>query len=293
MDAPVRQSQLDVVQDAVEERLRLSRFQLDIAETRRGFIKVADIFHQNGVADLRERPWNIGPVVVEQALRLVFVVDPGSDLRGAPALAFARGGAAPAAVAMLCLPLFVALYAAVAIDGVVAQSAENARAIDFRRQVLHPRRRMGRTAIHGGLLPAVRLVQNIGNQMLVVKGRQRRENPGRIAPGCQQGGIEGGFVALAALTGKLLLVFIALLAQPALHIAAGLVAGLARRPGMSKRADSGPLALAGLHFHEGDGFLLVVFFVASLVAFLARFLEVFLVVIFKRSLQSRCSLWLC
>src|SRR5579884_2475194 len=97
----------------------------------------------------------------------------------------------------------------------------------------------------------------------------------------------------AALTGKLLLLFIALLAQPALHIAAGLVASLAGRSGMSDCADSGPLALARLHLHEGDRFFPVILFVTSLVAFLAGFLEVFLVVIFKRSLQSRCSLWLC
>src|SRR5579884_2943413 len=212
MDAPVYQGQLDVAQDAAEERLRLLRFQLDIAETRRGFIEVADVLHQNGVADLRERPGNVGPVVVEQALRLIFVIDPGSNLCSASALGFARGGAAPAAVAMLRLPLLVALHTAIAIDGIVAQRAEHARAIDFRRQVLYTRRRMGRTAIDGGLLSAVRLMQNISNQMLVIKGRQRRENPGGIAPGCQQGGVEGRFVILAALTGKLLLIFIALLA---------------------------------------------------------------------------------
>jgi len=56
---------------------------------------------------------------------------------------------------MLSLPLLIPLNTAEAINGIVTQAAEHARAINLRRQVLYSRRWMGCTAVHGSLLAGI------------------------------------------------------------------------------------------------------------------------------------------
>src|SRR5437764_10237779 len=99
MNATMRQRQFDVVEDAVEQRLRLLLLQHNIAEAGSGFINVTNVLHQDRVASLGERPGHIGSVRVKQALRQVFVLDPGCHLGCPSSLGFACGTAAPAAVA--------------------------------------------------------------------------------------------------------------------------------------------------------------------------------------------------
>src|SRR5712691_2747677 len=162
--------------------MRFLLFKHDIAELGGRIIESADILHQDCITDLRERPGYIGTMCIEQALRLVLILDPGCHLGSASPLGLARCGAATAAIAMLRLPLFIALDPAEAIDGIVSQTAEHARTINLRRQVLHARRWMGLTAVNGGFLSAVSFVERIRDQMLVIEWCQRRKNPGGIAP---------------------------------------------------------------------------------------------------------------
>src|SRR5258706_14968911 len=103
---------------------RLIRFKSHTAKPRCRLILCADIFHQYSVANVRKWSGNVGTMLIHGTLCQVFVLDPGRDLSGTPLLGLASGGAASAAVAMFGLALLIALYAAIAIDGVVAQGAE-------------------------------------------------------------------------------------------------------------------------------------------------------------------------
>src|SRR6266516_611878 len=139
MNATVHQREFDIMQDALEEGLHLLLFEHDIVQTRSWLSGGTDVLHQDSVADLGNRARNVGPMRKEQTLRLILVLDPGRDLGGASLLRLACGGAATPAVAVLRLPLLIALDAAEAIDGVVAQATKHARTIDLRREVLHAR----------------------------------------------------------------------------------------------------------------------------------------------------------
>src|SRR5437588_12254635 len=78
---------------------------------------------------------NLRSMSVEQALRLVLVLNPGGNLRRSSPLGFTRRGTATARIAMFRLPLLVALDAAIAIDVIIAQATEHAGAVTFRRQL--------------------------------------------------------------------------------------------------------------------------------------------------------------
>src|SRR5229473_2442815 len=145
------QSQFNIPQDALEKRLRLLLCKHDIAEPGSWITDSADVLHQDRVPELRERPGHVGAMGIEQALCLILVLDPGCYLSCASSLGFARCCAAAPAVTMLCLPLFITLDSAEAIDGIIKQAAEHARAINLRRQVLHPCRWMSLAAVNGGL----------------------------------------------------------------------------------------------------------------------------------------------
>src|SRR5205085_6704057 len=133
----------------------------------------ADVLHQDSITNLCESSGHIGTMRIEQALCLILVLDPGCHLGGSPFLGLARCSAASPTIAVLRLSLFIALHPAEAIDGIVAQATKHARTINLRRQVLHPCRWMGLTAIDGGLLTAVSFVQHVRDQMLVIEWRQR------------------------------------------------------------------------------------------------------------------------
>src|SRR5437667_12713696 len=112
VNATMGQSQLDVVHDAVKERLRFLNFKHNIAETRGRFTYIPDIFHQDSITDLRKSARHIGAIHVEQALSLVLVLDPGCYLGCASLLGLSSCSTAPSAVTMLRLTLFITLNAA-------------------------------------------------------------------------------------------------------------------------------------------------------------------------------------
>src|SRR5437667_10801483 len=119
---------------------------------------------------------------------------------------------------------------------------------------------MSLAAIDCGLLAAMRFVQYIRDQMLFIEWLQRRKNPGRSAPGCQQCWME---------TGALLLPIIRLFAQPALDISTAFIAGLSGGFGLRMRVTSGTFTRTGLYFLECD--------------------RLFFGIIFEKSLQSNGS----
>src|SRR6266700_6929336 len=166
------QSQFNIAQDALEKRLRLLLCTHDIVEPGSWIAHSTDILYQDRVPDLRERPGHVSTMRIEQALCLILVLDPRCYLGGASSLGLARCSAAAPAVTMLCLPLFIALDTTEAIDGIITQAAEHARAINLRRQVLHPCRWMSLAAVNGGLLSTMSFVQDICDQMLVIERRQ-------------------------------------------------------------------------------------------------------------------------
>src|SRR6266496_3643288 len=130
------QGQLDVAHDAVKERLCFLLWKFDLAEAGGGLVDGANIFHYDGVADLGEGTGNIGVVRVEQALSLVLVFNPRGDLGSACPFALTCCRTTAPSVSVFRLSLFVALDAAVTVEGVVAQTTEHARAIDLCREVL-------------------------------------------------------------------------------------------------------------------------------------------------------------
>src|SRR6266699_5777786 len=172
VDTTTAQSQFNIVQDALEKRLRLLLCKHNVAEPGSWIAHSTDILHQDCIPDLRERSGHVSAMRIEQALCLILVLDPRYYLGGASSLSLACCSAAAPAVTMLCLPLFIALDSAEAIDGIIAQAAEHARAINLRRQVLHSRRRMSLAAVNGGLLSTMNFVQDICDQMLVIERRQ-------------------------------------------------------------------------------------------------------------------------
>jgi hypothetical protein len=150
---------------------------------------------------------------VQEALGGVFVFDPGGDLLRAPAF---RAGAALAATVAQRSAALVALGAALAVDGVVAQAAEHPGAIDFRRQQLRARRRATGAAVDGRLLATPGGLDHISDQVALVEVGQCREDPGPIVMPGQEGRVER----------RLDLGIERLFAQPALHVGVALVAGL-------------------------------------------------------------------
>src|SRR6266700_3133253 len=82
VNTSVFQSKLDVIHDAAKERLRILNFKYNIAETGSWFAYIPDIFHQDGIADLRKRARHIGAMRKEQPLSQVLVLDPGCYLGG-------------------------------------------------------------------------------------------------------------------------------------------------------------------------------------------------------------------
>src|SRR5229473_3263260 len=166
------QSQFNIPQDALEKRLRLLLCKHDIAEPGSWITYSTDILHQDRVPDLRERPGHIGAMRIEQALCLILVLDPRCYLGGASSLGLACCSAAAPAVTMLCLPLFIALDTAEAIDGIIAQTAEHARPINLRRQKLLACIGMSGTAEHSRFLASTDFVHDVRDKFLVI---QRRE----------------------------------------------------------------------------------------------------------------------
>src|SRR6266487_3938191 len=77
MNATMGKSQLDVAYYAVKERLGLLLFKYHITEPRGRFPYIPDVFHQDGVPNLRKSAGHIGAMGVEQTLSLVFILDPG------------------------------------------------------------------------------------------------------------------------------------------------------------------------------------------------------------------------
>src|SRR6266487_376828 len=80
--------------------------------------------------------------------------------------------------------------ATLTIDCIVTQTAEHTRPVDLGSQVLCTCGRMSSTAIDCRLLATLDYMQNIGNQILLVKMGKRRENPRRVTRRCQKGRIE-------------------------------------------------------------------------------------------------------
>src|SRR6266700_3691895 len=117
----------------------------------------------------------------EQTLSQVLVLNPGCYLGCASLLGLSCRSAAPTAVTMLRLTLFIALNPAIAIDGIVAQASKHTWSIYLCSQVFHTCRWMGLAAVHSSLLAAMSFVQHIGDQMLLIEWLERGKNPGCIA----------------------------------------------------------------------------------------------------------------
>src|SRR6266566_6401428 len=84
-------------------------------------------------------------------------------------------------------------------------------------------------------------MQHVGDQSLLIEGSQRRKNPGGVAPGCQQGWIEGR---------KLLWFLVCLLAQPALNLRAVFIAGFSGWFVLDVSTGTGAFARPGFYFYE-------------------------------------------
>src|SRR5258708_2304554 len=94
---------------------------------------LANILHQHRITQLCKGLRNIGTLRVQQALRLVLVLNPGSYLSSAALLRFACRSAPTSAIAMLGLTLFIALYPTVTVDRIIAQTPKHAGTIDLGR----------------------------------------------------------------------------------------------------------------------------------------------------------------
>src|SRR6266849_3962819 len=91
--------------------------------------------------------------------------------------------------------------------------------------------------------------------MLFIEWLERRKNPGRISPGCQQCWME---------TSARLLNIIRLLSQPSLNVSATFVTCLPSGFGLYMRASASALAKTRLYFLECDMFFLRIIFERSL-----------------------------
>jgi len=84
-------------------------------------------------------------------------------------------------------------------------------------------------------------MQHVGDQPLFIEGCQRRKYPESIAPGCQQGWIEGR---------KRLWFLVPLLAQPALNVRAAFITGFSAGFILDVSTASCPFARPGFYFYE-------------------------------------------
>ena len=188
--------QLHVFHHPLEKRLGFVRFQIDFVQRGRCAIFIADELHQDGAAPLGDGFRHVSAGFVQFKLGAELGSDPHHEVEMLSVAGFFENGRA-LAPAFNLFALSIAQDAPCFVDGVVFEIAQHPFPVQLGGHQVKTGGRIGRAGIDIGLLTAFHQSGHVGDEGILVKGRDGGDDPVPfVVQRIQRGGVAGNPVLM-------------------------------------------------------------------------------------------------